>query len=346
MNTPTVSVLLPNLNHLQFLQERTDSILNQTLQDWELIVVDSYSTDGSWEFFETLAGQDRRVKISQAPKGLYESWNRCLKQVTGDFVYIATSDDSMRPDALEKMVGALSEHPECEICDSQLDMVDQSGDSIPGIEDRLLIYRYLGELKDKKHIRRRPHDGLVYLTANPVYTSITQILFRRSLLERVGLFKTNWGSKCDYEWGIRASLSTNTVYLPDKLSTWLRHDQQATAQKASYPAHLARLEMAHSAIDSIQDFEFQGSSFKDQRDRWTEFLAFESLKDRVRYKEKGLTRLITNLKLWTGSGSRSARLWTEQFKKLLGNRKRENSYSELMRFEHSLKLRSLIELIP
>ena len=341
---PIVSVLLPNLNHRSFLDERVGSIMRQTLQDWELIVIDSYSTDGSWEFFQDVAAQDERVKISQAPKGLYQSWNRGLEQVSGQFVYIATSDDSMHETALEKMVAALNDHPECGICDSQLEMVDEAGQPIGGIEDRLFFYRYLGKLLQQKHIRRRPHDGIVYLTSNSVYTSMTQILFRKALLDQVGLFKTDWGSKCDYEWGIRAALSTDTVYLPEKLSSWCRHDGQATGRKPAKPEHQGRLAMALSAIESIEDFQYAGRSFKSRRDQLLEFLRFEAIKDQLRFEATGLARVIPALRLWLGNGNRSLKFWQEQFGKRMGKRV-STSFQEIQRFESLYGLRQLIEVL-
>jgi glycosyltransferase involved in cell wall biosynthesis len=67
-----VSILLPNLNNRAYLDERVETILSQTLADWELVVVDNHSEDGAWEFFQKLAGKDDRVKISQAPReGMY-----------------------------------------------------------------------------------------------------------------------------------------------------------------------------------------------------------------------------------------------------------------------------------
>ena len=68
MSTPLVSICLPNLNTISFLQERVDTIFQQTYKNWELIVSDNYSEDGAWEFFERLAQKDKRVSIEQAPR--------------------------------------------------------------------------------------------------------------------------------------------------------------------------------------------------------------------------------------------------------------------------------------
>lgn len=84
-----------------------DSILAQTLEEWELIVCDSFSDDGTWEYLQQFK-DDPRVRLYQVPKeGLYAGWNECLKRCRGEYVYIATADDTMAPACLEKMVGAL-----------------------------------------------------------------------------------------------------------------------------------------------------------------------------------------------------------------------------------------------
>ncbi len=84
MNTPLVSICLPNLNTLPFLPERVESIFDQSFKDWELIVSDNFSNDGAWELFENMASKDGRVSIAQAPReGLYSNWNNCLRRTRG-----------------------------------------------------------------------------------------------------------------------------------------------------------------------------------------------------------------------------------------------------------------------
>ena len=72
MKGPLVSVCLPNFNTRSFLQERIETIFDQTYDNWEMIVSDNFSDDGSWELFEELAQKDQRIAIAQAPReGMY-----------------------------------------------------------------------------------------------------------------------------------------------------------------------------------------------------------------------------------------------------------------------------------
>src|SRR5260370_20542105 len=121
--SPSISILLPSLNAREFLQPRIDSLLNQTFTDWEAVVLDSQSTDGSWEFFKSVASTDARFRLYQIPReGIYAALNRGLELATGDLLHIATCDDTMAPEFLAEMSHALSHCPEAGIaaCDALL----------------------------------------------------------------------------------------------------------------------------------------------------------------------------------------------------------------------------------
>jgi glycosyltransferase involved in cell wall biosynthesis len=228
--TPKVSILLPNLNSRPFLEERIRTIEEQTLGDWELIVVDNFSDDGAWEFFRAGAARDPRWKISQAPRrGMYANWNNCVRLAAGEYVYIATSDDTMAPTLLERMAAALDEHPECDLAHCKLKIIDEKGNPHPDLNwDRFYCAAYFGDWINRTHIRRAPHDGLLHCGLRTVYTSITQLLIRRTLFDRVGLFMTDCGSIADFEWGMRASLLADTIHIPAYLATWRVHGGQET----------------------------------------------------------------------------------------------------------------------
>ena len=236
MSTPRVSICLPNLNNRSFLEERLTTVYAQTLSDWELVVSDNYSDDGAWELFEAHARREPRMAIAQAPRsGMYENWNNCVRRARGEFVYIATSDDTMAPDCLEKLLAALEAHPECDLAHCSLRAIDEAGaisDKQEWWSRRSSFARSSGELLRCPHVRRAPFDGLLHLLGKTVYTSITQLLIRRSLFERIGLFDARWGSVGDFNWGMRAGLIASTVHVPDTWGGWRIHASQATAGAA------------------------------------------------------------------------------------------------------------------
>src|SRR5260370_8992549 len=104
MSRPLVSILLPSLNACQFLDERIESLLTQSFSNWEAIVLDSHSSDGSWEFFKSIASTDSRFRLYQVPRdGLYAALNRGVHLSSGEFLHIATSYDTIAPELLPDM---------------------------------------------------------------------------------------------------------------------------------------------------------------------------------------------------------------------------------------------------
>jgi glycosyltransferase involved in cell wall biosynthesis len=231
---PRVSICVPNLNTRPFLPERFDTIGAQSFRDWELLVYDSHSTDGSWEFISAMAAHEPRARAWQGPRaGTPGSWTPCVRQARGDYVYIATSDDTMPGDCLEKLVAALDAHPECDIAHCPLNPIDEHGRCVESISDwwrsGSMFADSSGDLLTRPHIRRAPFDGLLHLLGGSVYVSITQLLIRRSLFDRIGYFESTWGSIGDFNWSMRAGLVANVIHVPDTWGGWRVHSSQATA---------------------------------------------------------------------------------------------------------------------
>ena len=117
----------------------------------------------------------------------------------------------MAPDCLSKMVQALEAHPDCDLAHCPLKMITETGgDAFDWWSKGSIFARSSGELFDRMHTRAAPYDGLLHLTGESVYVSITQLLIRRSLFDRIGLFEPRWGSVGDFNWCMRASLAAIT----------------------------------------------------------------------------------------------------------------------------------------
>jgi hypothetical protein len=105
----------------------------------------------------------------------------------------------------------------------------------------------------KSHIRYAPNDGIMHCALYTVYTSLTQLLIRRSVFEQIGLFRDDWGPESDFEWGMRVSLIYNVVHIPETLATWRIHSQQATQNESQdSSAKRQRLcQMVQAALSSL-----------------------------------------------------------------------------------------------
>jgi glycosyltransferase involved in cell wall biosynthesis len=123
---PRVSVVIPNYNHARFLRRRVGSVLAQTYRDLEVIFLDDASTDDSLDVFRAL-GPDPRVRavLNRANSGsTFKQWNRGFAEATGEFVWLAESDDYADPHLLARLVAAMDRHPGCGIAYCQSYGVD------------------------------------------------------------------------------------------------------------------------------------------------------------------------------------------------------------------------------
>jgi glycosyltransferase involved in cell wall biosynthesis len=109
---PKVSVLIPTYNYAHFLDETIQSVLNQTYNDYELIIVDNKSTEDTLEVVDKYLG-DRRIHFYQNATnlGLSGNWNKCLGYATGEYIKFLCADDKFHPEMLRKFVSVMDENP-------------------------------------------------------------------------------------------------------------------------------------------------------------------------------------------------------------------------------------------
>lgn len=208
------------------------------------MAVDGYSDDGSWPLLREHALREPRLRAMQAPpEGVYAAINRCIAEASGEYVYIATSDDVMAPDCLEKLVAALKAHPDCELAHCPLRVQGLGAEQEQAWWLGSIFARSAPGLIDRFHVRRAPLDGLLHLSGQTVYVSLTQLLIRRRLFDRIGAFEGRWGSIGDLNWGMRAGLVANTVHVPDTWAGWRIHHAQASQNAGGgTPEHSRRVE--------------------------------------------------------------------------------------------------------
>lgn len=232
---PVVSIILPTKNSIRFMAERVATIKAQRFTDFEVLCLDTDSTDGTREFILQWAKEDKRVRLIDVPPGLYKALNFGVRTAQGKFIYFAMSDDTMYPDALAEMVAALDRNPDCGICDSRLVEIGENSEVLQdGDEKYTPCFGHLFFDRTKELVRRPPFDFYLHCCGRTVYTSLTQILIRKSVFDEIGYFPEDRGVSADYYWGMKASMTTSVIYLPKELATWRLHDTQLTGHDSSF----------------------------------------------------------------------------------------------------------------
>ena len=130
-NAPLIAAVMPAYNAAAFLEEAIRSIMAQTFQAWELIVVDDCSADATAEIADRLAAEDPRIKVVRNPVNRREgnSRNIGIKRISPSVRYVATmdADDRCRPERFQRQFDFMEKHPECFVCGASIALMDERG---------------------------------------------------------------------------------------------------------------------------------------------------------------------------------------------------------------------------
>lgn len=114
--SPKVSIVVPTFNRGQLLAQTLDSLIAQTVSDWECLVVDDHSTDGSFNEVKNQYVKETRISFQLRPNELQKGANACrnhgMEKAQGDFLIFLDSDDLLAPDCLERRLNTAKNHPE------------------------------------------------------------------------------------------------------------------------------------------------------------------------------------------------------------------------------------------
>jgi glycosyltransferase involved in cell wall biosynthesis len=128
---PRVTVHIPCYNYGHFVTDAIQSVLDQTFEDWEAIVVDDASTDRTSEILAVQDDPRLRVVRHEENVGNIGTYNEAIRAARGEFFVILSADDRYRPRFLERVLDIFSEHPEAGVVYTNYRRVDGSGRALP-----------------------------------------------------------------------------------------------------------------------------------------------------------------------------------------------------------------------
>ena len=211
MTNPRVSILMPVYNVAPFLREAMDSILTQTFQDFELIVLDDCSPDNSAEILDTYT--DERIVRYRGEKnmGLSNVLNVGMAIARGEFIARMDSDDISTPERLATQVAYLDAHPEVDLCSCGMELFAAKQETWvreTNVEDVKITALF--------------HSPILHASS----------MWRRASFERVGLrFLQEMVPAEDYDMWTRAmAAGLRLVNIPEVMYLYRIHPSQATTQ--------------------------------------------------------------------------------------------------------------------
>ncbi|MCS6835605.1 MAG: glycosyltransferase [Anaerolineae bacterium] len=126
---PLISVILPTYNAVTYLPAALDSLLRQTLGDFEVVVVDNDSQDGTWEVLQAYANRDSRFRLlrNQQRLNLAHSLNKALDAAQGRYIARMDADDLAIPERFAVQVAHLEAHPQVDVLAMNISEMDADG---------------------------------------------------------------------------------------------------------------------------------------------------------------------------------------------------------------------------
>jgi glycosyltransferase involved in cell wall biosynthesis len=208
-----VSVLMPVFNGEKYLAEAIESILNQTYSDFEFIIINDGSTDGTVEILERYRRQDHRIKVfNQSNQGLVKSLNRGINLAQGDYVARMDQDDLSAPERLEVQTAVLRSHPEIGLVCSAARIIDHDG------------------LPIRLHAPNFSPEHFFFFLNYKNCIVHSSVLFRREIANLLGGYDESMLFIEDYEFWCRFSKVTRIYQLDQELVCWRQHASNISAR--------------------------------------------------------------------------------------------------------------------
>ncbi len=216
--TPTVSIVVPSFNNALHIARTMESILSQTFADFEVVVSDHSSTDGTWELLQPYL-DDPRVRGFRQPTGggAPANWDAASRRARGRFLKLVCGDDLIYPSCLSEQVGVLEADPELVLVASQRDIVDDADRPIVRARG---LHGLHGKVPGRVAVRRTVRAG------TNVFGEPACVLLDRQVLADTGWWDARAPYLIDQATASRVALRGSIYALRRSLAGFRISDQQ------------------------------------------------------------------------------------------------------------------------
>jgi glycosyltransferase involved in cell wall biosynthesis len=220
---PNITVIITSYNYEQYIKEAIQSVLNQTYQNFELIIVDDCSTDNSVEIIKSFNDDRIRLFVNEQNQGLAKTLQRALQEAKGKWVAFLESDDILTLDNLEKKVQVVESYPNIALVFNDVELF--------GEKDK----REKAFKKSAKFLRNKTYPCNLFYDLGTVNRILT---FSAVLVNKSELLKINFNTPVDkcLDWWLFLHLARNNqfYYIPEKLTKWRMHSTSYINQKQTH----------------------------------------------------------------------------------------------------------------
>jgi glycosyltransferase involved in cell wall biosynthesis len=241
---PLVSVCIPTYNYARFLPGAIESVLGQTLEDLELIVLDDASTDDTAAVAERYADERFRYVRHERNIGLFANFNRCLEVARGDFVKVLCADDWLHPRSLEDGLRALAADPRAGLATSPAWHADAGGEVI-------------GMVRAPFGTAPRTVPGREAIAAHADWGNVagmpSHVLLRREAIADAGGFEAEFAPASDMHLWLKVLARWDLAWIPEPRCSLRLHDEHGHDYAYEANESVFRLweDMARRAPDAV-----------------------------------------------------------------------------------------------
>jgi glycosyltransferase involved in cell wall biosynthesis len=214
-NPPLISVIMPVYNAGKYLPKALDSVLAQTLADFEFIIIDDGSTDASVGTLDKYAAQDSRIRLIRRPNtGYVIALNEALALASGEFIARMDADDICLPKRFERQSQFLCDHADIVLVGGRVEIIDEGG--------RLIIRPEVP--CDDASLQAALLEGRT-LIGHPT------VMVRREIMQKCGGYDVNCSPAEDLDMWLRVGEVGKLANLPELVLQYRQHAQSVSSTK-------------------------------------------------------------------------------------------------------------------
>ncbi len=224
-----LGVVIPTKNSMKYLPGHLENLATWIDLAEQVVVVDSFSTDGTVEFLKANLKHPKTL-FTGHPPGLYASWNHGIRQITSEFCYISTVGDSITRAGLEHLVATAS-RLNCDVLVSQPDFVDEAGQLCASSQWPMDFIIERLNLKEPAPVAPAVVLAVALLhTCGAITGSCASDLFRTTVLQQ-NPFPLDFGTAGDGAWSLQNAGRARWATTPERMTTFRIHPPTASTNE-------------------------------------------------------------------------------------------------------------------
>lgn len=227
LNNPAITVILPVYNGMKYLEQAVQSVLYQQYRNFEFLIVDDCSSDGSWAYLQSLT--DERVSIcrNKQNKGLFFNLNLLIRKSRGVLIKLWSQDDVMEPDCIAEVCSFHERYPQIGFSYTDRKYIDAAGRPLQ-----------INKNDDTPElISSELHAHIAFITGS-IAGNIANVTICRAALDEVGLFNEKMKISGDFEMWVRLAQDHPVGFLKKRLIHLRNHEEQLSGQEKYFIYHL------------------------------------------------------------------------------------------------------------